>query len=249
MINGAMRGGFMNNPEANGKNHTVLLIEDEPGIAQTITIQLQLVGYTVHHVLNGNDALQSPHLTTCDAIILDWMLPDVEGPELIPQLREITQAPLLMLTARSELIDKLVGLDAGADDYLTKPFDMMELIARIKALIRRSTTQKAAQGAMNTLRLGDVVFNFDTRQAYVQGNPVKLTPTELRLLEILMKTPGKVFTREALIKEVLGYEYEGYGRTLDSHIARLRSKIEKDPKTPRYIITVFGIGYKFGTNE
>jgi len=241
----------MNSPLTKEKEaRHIFLIEDEIGIAQTITIQLQLVGFSVHHVLKGKDALQSEHLAACDAIILDWMLPDIEGPDLIPEIRKHTLAPLLMLTARSELVDKLVGLETGADDYLTKPFDMMELIARIKALIRRSKVgSKASDEQNNILTYGDISFNLDTRQAKVNGKVVKLTPTELRLLEILIQTPGKVFTRDDLIKQVLGYEYEGYGRTLDSHIARLRSKIETDPRTPQYIITVFGIGYKLGNSE
>ncbi len=241
----------MNSTQADNKeSYSVFLIEDEMGIAQTITIQLQLVGFKVHHVLNAEEALASEHLADCDAIILDWMLPDMEGPELIPELRKKTLAPLLMLTARSELVDKLVGLETGADDYLTKPFDMMELIARIKALIRRRALDYKKPGEnSHILSYGAITFNLDTRQAKVDGQVIKLTPTELRLLEILIQAPGKVFTREELIKQVLGYEYEGYGRTLDSHIARLRSKIEKDPRMPQYIITVFGIGYKLGSSE
>ncbi len=238
------------NEVQNNRKFAIFLIEDETGIAQTITIQLQLVGFTVYHAINAEQALASEHLEQCDAIILDWMLPDIQGPDLIPLLRKKTLAPLLMLTARSELVDKLVGLDAGADDYLTKPFDMMELIARIKALIRRR--QMDVQKPLDESQIlvyGSITFNRATRQVKVQGKSVKLTPTELRLLEILIQHPGKVFTREELIKEVLGYEYEGYGRTLDSHIARLRAKIEKDPRQPQYIVTVFGIGYRLGSEE
>ncbi len=226
---------------------TILLVEDEMGIAQTISVQLQLVGYQVFHVLDGKSALNSPHLAHCHVIILDWMLPDSEGPELIPQIRRHTTAPILMLTARSEIVDKLTGFEAGADDYLTKPFEMMELIARIKALIRRQEMQQG--GGSDTIQYGEISFHPETRQVKVRGKAVKLTPTEFRLLEILIQSPGRVFSRDELIELVLGYEYEGYGRTLDSHIARLRAKIEKDPGAPRYIQTIFGVGYKLGEKE
>ncbi len=232
------------------KQKIILLVEDEVGIAQTISVQLQLVGYRVYHVLDGHSALNSPYLTSCDVIILDWMLPDSEGPELIPQLRRHTMAPILILTARSEIVDKLTGFESGADDYLTKPFEMMELIARIKALIRRKEMHRlAGNDSQNIIEYGDISFNPETRQVRVRGNPIKLTPTEFRLLEILIQSPGRVFSRDELIELVLGYEYEGYGRTLDSHIARLRAKIENDPGSPQYIKTIFGVGYKLGDSE
>lgn len=224
----------------------ILLIEDESGIAQTIAIQLQLVGFSVHAVTDAASALKSPVLKDVDLIILDWMLPDMSGPDLIPQIREHTSVPILMLTARSEIVDKLVGFEAGADDYLTKPFDMMELIARIKALLRRAAAT-GLQPSTEPLKYGDLTLDLETRRVEVHGNEVELTPTEFKLLEVMMKAPGKVFSRDRLIELVMGYEYEGYGRTLDSHIARLRGKIEKDIKSPAYIKTVFGVGYKFGS--
>ncbi len=228
-------------------SHTVFLIEDEVGVAQTIIVQLQLVGFQVIHVSTGKAALESRALPSCDVIILDWMLPDINGPELIPGLRKHTSAPLLMLTARTEIVDKVTGFEAGADDYLTKPFDMMDLIARIKALIRRQekhfphSSQEEAR-----LTYGNISLNPETRRVEVDDREVSLTPTEFRLLHILIQSPGKVFSRDRLIELVLGYEYEGYGRTLDSHIARLRAKIGDDPRSPQYIKTVFGVGYKMG---
>ena len=225
--------------------HDILLIEDEEGIAQTISVQLQLVGFRVHIEQKGQAAIDSPVLSRASIIILDWMLPDVEGPKLIPQIRERSDAPILMLTARSEIVDKLVGFEAGADDYLTKPFDMMELIARIKALLRRSG-KEGGEAKVQPIRYGEITLDPETRSVTVAGDPVELTPTEFRILEIMMRSPGKVFSRDRLIELVMGYEYEGYGRTLDSHIARLRAKIEIDPRTPEYIKTVFGVGYKFG---
>jgi len=223
----------------------ILLIEDETGIAQTIRVQLQMFGFTVHAAPDAATALRFDRLRDVDAIILDWMLPDENGPDLIPKLRRVSDAPILMLTARSEIIDKLVGFEAGADDYLTKPFEMMELIARIKALIRRS--EGKGEGEQKSLIVyEEIAMDLDTRQVTVDGEPIDLTPTEFKILEILIKKPGVVFSRNTLIEMVMGYEYEGYGRTLDSHIARLRSKIEIETKSPEYIKTVFGIGYKFG---
>ena len=222
----------------------VLLIEDEAGIAQMIRVQLQLVGFQVESVGEAESALEPSRLEQVDVIVLDWMLPDAEGPDVIAQLRQHTDAPILMLTARSEMVDKLVGFEAGADDYLTKPFEMMELIARIKALLRRA--ERHRHGQEKVLTFGEISLNAETREVRVAGNEIELTPTEFKILEEMMRAPGTVFSRDRLIELVMGYEYEGYGRTLDSHIARLRAKLEPDPRAPRYIKTVFGVGYKLG---
>jgi two-component system response regulator VicR len=223
----------------------ILLIEDETGIAQTICVQLQLFGFEVTPAHDARTALELIKQTSFSAIILDWMLPDEEGPQLIPKIRQITAAPILMLTARSEIIDKLVGFEAGAEDYLTKPFDMMELVARIKALIRR-TEKLVDSPKQQTFIYEGISLDLGTRRMEVDGKEIELTPTEFKILEIMIQKPGVVFSRNDLIELVMGYEYEGYGRTLDSHIARLRNKIESDPKSPQYIKTVFGIGYKLG---
>jgi len=223
----------------------ILLIEDEAGISQMIKVQLKMFGFEVHEASDAKTALAIQNLESFVAIILDWMLPDDEGPNLIPKLRQRTNAPILMLTARSEMVDKLTGFDAGADDYLTKPFDMMELIARIKALIRRSGDSIEGNN-ITTIKYKGITLNLETRRVEVDEEEIELTPTEFTILEILIKKPGVVFSRNQLIEQVMGYEYEGYGRTLDSHIARLRSKLELDAKNPEYIITVFGIGYKLG---
>ncbi|NUO78991.1 response regulator transcription factor [candidate division KSB1 bacterium] len=223
----------------------ILLIEDEAGIAQMISVQLQLVGFKVEAVADTKSALHAERMKEADIIVLDWMLPDAEGPSIIPKIRLLTKAPILMLTARSEIVDKLVGFEAGADDYLTKPFDMMELIARIKALLRRAA-DAAPKSKHAPLRYGEIAMDLETRKVEVAEEEIELTPTEFKILEIMMQSPSTVFSRDRLIELVLGYEYEGYGRTLDSHIARLRSKIESDPKNPEYLKTVFGVGYKFG---
>jgi len=223
----------------------ILLIEDEAGISQMIKVQLKMFGFEVHEAIDAKTALTTKSIESVSAIILDWMLPDEEGPNLIPKLRERTDAPILMLTARSEMVDKLTGFEAGADDYLTKPFDMMELIARIKALIRRSGGADE-DDKVTTIKYKTISLNLETRRVEVDDVEIELTPTEFTILEILIKKPGVVFSRNQLIELVMGYEYEGYGRTLDSHIARLRSKLELDAKNPEYIITVFGIGYKLG---
>ncbi|OQX95265.1 hypothetical protein B6I21_06335 [candidate division KSB1 bacterium 4572_119] len=223
----------------------ILLIEDEAGISQMIKVQLKMFGFEVQTALDAQTALSIKNIEAVDAIILDWMLPDEEGPNLIPKLRQKTNAPILMLTARSEMVDKLMGFEAGADDYLTKPFDMMELIARIKALIRRSSHGVDGK-EKTTITYKGLSLNLETRRVEIDGDEIELTPTEFTILEIMIKKPGVVFSRNKLIELVMGYEYEGYGRTLDSHIARLRSKLELDVKSPEYIITVFGIGYKLG---
>jgi len=223
----------------------VLLIEDEPGISQMINIQLKMFGFEVCLAPDATTALKLENLAEIEVIVLDWMLPDADGPTIIPKLRQRTGAPILMLTARSELIDKLMGFEAGADDYLTKPFDMMELIARIKALARRNQPATAAEKS-TPIVYEDLSLDLKTRRIQFKNQDIELTPTEFKILEIMIRQPGVVLSRNDLIEQVMGYEYEGYGRTLDSHIARLRSKIEPDAKSPQYIKTVFGIGYKFG---
>ena len=223
----------------------ILLIEDEVGISQMFKVQLKMFGFDVHEASDAKTALGIQNFDPFAVVILDWMLPDDEGPNLIPKIRQRTNAPILMLTARSEIVDKLTGFDAGADDYLTKPFDMMELIARIKALIRRSG-DSADDEKVTTLKYKGISLNLETRRVEVDDVEIELTPTEFKILEILIKKPDVVFSRNQLIELVMGYDYEGYGRTLDSHIARLRGKLEIDVKSPEYIITVFGIGYKLG---
>ncbi len=223
----------------------ILIVEDEVGIAQMISVQLRMLNFKVESATDGKSAMEIENLESVDLIILDWMLPDIEGPKLIPKLRARTQAPILILTARSEMIDKLVGFESGADDYLTKPFEMMELVARIKALLRRSGREKS-DDSQKKIVYKELSVDFETRRVEIQGDEVDLTPTEFKILEILVHKPGVVFSRNDLIDLVMGYEYEGYGRTLDSHIARLRSKLELDQKNPEYIITVFGVGYKLG---
>ena len=227
----------------------ILLIEDEQGIAHMIAVQLQLVGFEVLNRTKLSDAL-AVDLDDISLIILDWMLSDGNGPDIIPQLRQKKDIPILMLTARSELVDKLTGFEAGADDYLTKPFDMMELIARIKALLRRrneSTDSSYSADMGDELHFQAITLNTDTRQVRVNGQAVNLTPTEYKILKLLMEHPGRVFSRDTLIHSVLGYDYEGYGRTLDSHIARLRNKIGDSQQ--RYIKTVFGVGYRLGDDD
>ncbi|RMH63842.1 MAG: DNA-binding response regulator [Calditrichaeota bacterium] len=224
----------------------ILLVEDEKGIARMIAVQLNLVGFHVITVSDLAGALATD-LSDIELIILDWMLPDGCGPEIIPRLRQKKELPILMLTARSELVDKLTGFEAGADDYLTKPFDMMELIARIKALLRRQSTAPAPSAESDrVLRFETLTLNTDTRRVCVGDQTVNLTPTEFKILKLLMEHTGKVFSRDELIHSVLGYDYEGYGRTLDSHIARLRNKINCDDSTGHYIKTVFGVGYRLG---
>jgi len=188
-----------------------------------IKVQLKMFGFEVQTVAEAKTALSVKNLEAIDAIILDWMLPDAEGPQLIPQLRQRTRSPILMLTARSEIIDKLMGFEAGADDCLTEPFDMMELIARIKALIRRSGNPNEKDES-KVITFKGLSIALQTRKVEVDGDEIELTPTEFTILETMIKKPGVVFSRNKLIELVMGYEYEGYGRTLDSHIASYAAK-------------------------
>ena len=223
----------------------VLVVDDEPQIRRALRVALGGHGYVVEIAVDGEEALVAIASHVPDVIVLDLMMPGTDGLEVVKQTRQWSNVPIIVLSARGDERDKVTALDLGADDYLTKPFDMMELIARIKALLRRSGS--AVQRAkIPALRFRELVLEPDTRRVTIAGDEVELTPTEFKILEIFLQAPGSVFSRDKLIELVMGYEYEGYGRTLDSHIARLRGKIELDIKSPEYIKTVFGVGYKLG---
>ena len=177
-----------------------------------------------------------------DLVILDLMLPKVDGREVCRRIRESSKTPIIMLTARDEETDKLLGLELGADDYITKPFSPREVVARVRAVLRRGTRE-----ATDLVRAGDLTIDLLAHEVSLQGRRVDLTPTEFRLLEILAGHPNQVFTRMQLIDRVQGHAFEGYERTVDAHVKNLRGKVEPDPRNPRYIMTVYGVGYKFQT--
>ncbi len=218
----------------------ILLIEDESKIADIVKAYLENEGFQLTIADTGNKAL-SLLKSGFDLIILDLMLPDIDGEDICLTVRKDSTIPIIMLTARSEEEDRIRGLGIGADDYVVKPFSPRELVARIKALLRR--TEKAK--IITSYNDGDLRLDTSQMETKKGGSLVVLTPTEFKLLQCLAGYPGHVFTRLKLVNLILGYDFEGYDRTIDAHIKNIRHKIENDPKNPRYIKTVYGIGYKF----
>jgi DNA-binding response OmpR family regulator len=226
----------------------VLIIEDDRDIAELISIHLTDLVCEIKHSLNGEAGLAMATDENYDLIILDIMLPGMDGLEVCRKLRarEIV-TPILMLTAKSEEIDKVLGLEIGADDYLTKPFSIREFVARVKAILRRQKIHEKAsdQPATITFRIENLVIEQEKRKVKLDGNRIELTPKEYDLLVLLASHPGKSYSREDLLNLIWGYEFSGYEHTVNSHINRLRSKIESDFSKPRYILTTWGVGYRF----
>lgn len=226
----------------------VLVIEDDPDIVGLLQIHLKDLDCAVTVSMNGlegqNLALENPY----DLIILDVMLPGKDGNAVAQKLRALdVNTPILMLTARTEEIDKVLGLESGADDYLTKPFGIREFIARVKAILRRQERNKMASQskAGGILTLGNLRIDIDRRKVMAGDDRIELTPKEFDLLVLLASSPGKSFSRDQLLNDIWGYEFSGYEHTVNSHINRLRSKIEVDLNKPNYILTSWGIGYRF----
>lgn len=231
---------------------SILVIEDDPDIRALVELHLADAGHRVAVEPNGRLGLEQALSGEYDLVILDLMLPGIDGLEICRQLRAQKQHfPILMLTARSTEIDRVVGLEMGADDYLTKPFSVRELLARVKALFRRVEASGAeATTAKDTITAGDLVIDRQRREARLSGEVVNLTAKEFDLLAHFAGHPGQVFTRSQLLDQVWGYVHEGYEHTVNTHINRLRRKIEPDPAKPRYVITVWGVGYRFpGADE
>jgi two-component system alkaline phosphatase synthesis response regulator PhoP len=227
----------------------ILLVEDEPDIADLLSLHLADLGYRVDAVADGALGLQKALATPYALIILDLMLPGMSGTEVCQHLRERQRTtPILMLTAKSEERDKVIGLDLGADDYVTKPFSIRELLARVRALLRRVELDQPEEAPAEIV-LGDLVIEPAKRKVQVAGASVELTAKEFDLLNLFAQHPGRAFSRQELLDKVWGYQYAGYSHTVNSHINRLRSKIEPDPSTPRYVQTVWGVGYRFAEEE
>jgi len=218
----------------------ILVVDDEPQIVDLLQSYLQRDGFAVDQAVEGEGALTAFSRLRPDLVILDLMLPKVDGREVCRRIREVSQTPIIMLTARDEETDKLLGLELGADDYITKPFSPREVVARVRAVLRRGSRETA-----DVVRAGDLTIDLLAHEVSLQGRRLDLTPTEFRLLEILAAHPNQVFTRMQLIDRVQGHAFEGYERTVDAHIKNLRGKVEPDPKNPHYILTVYGVGYKF----
>ncbi len=222
----------------------ILIIEDEDKIARMIQQYLRQEQFIALAAADGEAGLAAARREKPDLIVLDLMLPGLSGLDVCREIRKESRVPIIMLTARAEEIDKLLGLELGADDYITKPFSLAELAARIRAVLRRSGDQEQpAAGSVQSR--GDLTLDFDGLQVYRKGQPVNLTPTEFNLLAVLFRHPGRVYSRLQLLDAALGEAYQGYERSIDTHISNLRRKIEDDPANPGYIITVYGVGYKF----
>jgi DNA-binding response OmpR family regulator len=221
---------------------TILIVDDEPEIVRFVRAYLEDAGYRVVVASEGQEALFVARHEKPDLVILDLMMPGMDGWDFMRRYRQERATPVIMLTARVEEGDQVQGLELGADDYVTKPFSPRALVARVRAVLRRAQGEPLPPAA---LRGGDIVVDLDTHTVTVGGEKADLTPTEFDLLEILMKAPGRIFTRPELLDRVLGDEADVFERTIDAHVKKLRRKIEPDPAEPRYIITVRGAGYKF----
>jgi len=226
-------------------HQTILVVDDEPHIVEVVRDYLKQAGYRVLTASDGQTALTLARHERPDLVVLDLMLPGgIDGLDVCRRLRQepaLAETPIIMLTARVEEMDRIIGLELGADDYVTKPFSPREVVARVRAVLRRA---KKDGPPSSTVRVGEMVVDLANRGVTVAGQPVSLTPTEFDLLAVLARNPGRPFTRAQLMDMVYDVAYAGYDRAIDSHIKNLRRKIEPDPREPRYVLTVYGVGYK-----
>ena len=223
----------------------VLIVDDDVKTVELVKLYLTRDGYGVLTAYDGIEALRLARESGPDLIVLDLMLPDMDGFEVCRVLRQESDVPIIMLTARSTDQDKLVGLGLGADDYVTKPFSPKELAARVQAVLRRLPRERGP----GEIKCGELSMNFSNHEAWFADRLLDLTSVEFKFLGVLAKEPGRVFSRTDLIEEALGYDFEGFDRTVDVHILNLRRKMERDPSHPKYIRTVYGVGYKFAGGE
>lgn len=228
-------------------NERILVVEDERSLNRVISDYLSTLGYKTDSVFDGREALRRARDLPPDLIVLDLMLPGLDGLDVARRIREDSSVPIIMLTARAEEADKLIGLELGADDYLTKPFSLKELAARVRAVLRRSHSPKNEEiteaGAAVLTHL-DLTLDLERHRAARKGSPVPLTAVQFDILKLLMRHPGKVFRRLQILEAVQGISHEGYERTIDVHIKNLRKALEPDPARPVYLLTVWGVGYK-----
>jgi DNA-binding response OmpR family regulator len=222
---------------------TILVVDDEPTLRETLAENLEIEGFRVVTAADGREALERFHQSQPDLVVLDLMLPELSGIEVCREIRRESGVPILMLTARDSELDKVVGLELGADDYVTKPFGLRELLARVRALIRRSERQGDTTPAL--VDVGPVQIDLAGHQILREGRALPVKPKAFELLSFLVQHPGQVFTRDQLLERVWGYDYAGETRTVDVHIHWLRSEIEPDPSAPTFLQTVRGVGYVF----
>lgn len=222
----------------------ILVVDDDPKTVGLLKLYLENDGHRVFCAYDGNEALRLAREERPDLIVLDLMLPGIDGLTVCRSLRGESDVPIIMLTAKTTEDDRLLGLDLGADDYVTKPFSPKELAARVRAVLRRTADESLQRGPPE-VTYGDLRIDFQRHKVELAGKAANLTPTEFRLLGTLVREPGRVFSREELIQKAFGYDFEAFDRTIDVHILNLRRKIESDPSRPRYVKTIYGAGYKF----
>jgi DNA-binding response OmpR family regulator len=226
----------------------ILVVDDEPHIVELVRYNLAQEGFEVSIAYDGRDAIEKATKETPDLVILDLMLPYVDGLEVCRHIRRESSVPILMLTAKHGEQERVVGLELGADDYVTKPFSPRELVARVRAILRRTAREKDRPSAA-PVGIGGLVLDPSTHEVRLHGRAIDLTTKEFDLLQLLLSHPNRVFTRDFLLEHIWGYDYFGSTRTVDMHISRLREKIEDDPNTPTYIMTVRGVGYKLKKDQ
>jgi DNA-binding response OmpR family regulator len=219
----------------------ILVIDDEKKIVEIIQAYLEREGYQVLSAFDGKNAIALAQNQRPDLIVLDLMLPEISGWDVCRMIRKESDVPIIMLTARDEVTDKIIGLEMGADDYVTKPFDPKELVSRVRAVLRRAESRTIPK---SIIQIANLFIDYDKRQVKRGETVLELTPNEFDILRVMAENPGRVFSRMQLLDKVQGDAYEGYERTIDSHIKNLRKKIETDPEHPRYVMTVHGVGYK-----
>ena len=223
----------------------VLVVDDEKLIVKGLKFSLEQDGMEVDAAYDGQEAVDKIRDNDYDMVLLDIMLPVIDGMQVCQQVREFSQVPIIMLTAKGDDMDKILGLEYGADDYITKPFNILEVKARIKAILRRNSKKEMPKSKSSVIVAGDMRVDCDGRRVYVSGKEINLTAKEFDIIELLIKNPGKVYGRDALLKIVWGEDYPGDARTVDVHVRRLREKIEENPSEPKYVHTRWGVGYYY----
>ncbi len=225
--------------------HPVLVIEDDRKIARIVRVYLEEAGFRVVHVENGKDVIESALKDIPLLVILDLMLPDMSGEEIIQELKEIGDFPIIMLTSKSSEEERIAGFALGADDYVTKPFSPRELVYRVKAVLKRAQKKYLSDAEPMSFNNGLLVIDGQSYQVKKKDSVINLTPTEFKVLFTFASASQKVFSRDELVEKALGYQFEGYERSIDAHIKNIRHKIEDDPNNPSFILTIYGVGYKF----
>jgi len=226
-------------------NQPILIVEDDSKIAKVVKVYLEGAGYRVVHADKGKDAIEAALRERPLLAVLDLMLPDTSGEEICQELKNIGDFPIIMLTAKASEEERVAGFALGADDYIVKPFSPRELVYRIKAVLRRQQKGDLDHPAPVSFNKGALIIDGQSYEVRKAIGPVNMTPTEFKVLHTLAMHPGRVFTREELVEKALGYQFEGYERSIDAHIKNIRHKIEEDPRNPEYILTIYGVGYRF----